>query len=106
MRSDEEDDEIDPEYYESGGDYFERDDQELDLAFADPGGDSALRAATPTNPRDQPCPTCHWPNRLTPKDVALGYQCDCCANALERGTDINYYEGDEDAGEDETEDGP
>ena len=55
--------------------------------FADPGGNSALRAATPTNPRNLPCPRCHRPNRLTPRDVALGYQCDSCADAAERGLD-------------------
>jgi len=63
------------------------------MDFAEPGGKSALRAATPTNPRNLPCPTCKWPNRLTPKDVALGYQCDSCADAAERGTEINYYHG-------------
>lgn len=66
------------------------------LEFADPGGNSALRAATPDNPRNLPCPTCGWPNRLTPADKARGYQCDSCANAAERGTDINYYEGEDD----------
>jgi hypothetical protein len=35
----------------------------------------------------QPCPTCHKPNRLTPKDRQLGYQCDECADKLERGWD-------------------
>lgn len=60
--------------------------------FADPGGDSALYAAGQENPRDLPCPTCHWPNRLTRLDVAAGYQCDACANAMERGYDIAYYE--------------
>ena len=60
--------------------------------FAEPGGESALHPATPTNPRDLPCPTCGWPNRLTPLDVARGYQCDACANAMERGGDITYYE--------------
>jgi len=64
--------------------------------FADPGGESALRAASKDNPRNLPCPTCGWPNRLTPKDVALGYQCDSCATATERGMDINYYEGGDD----------
>ena len=44
--------------------------------FADPGGRSALRAGT----RNRPCPTCRQPNRLTAKDVALGYQCDRCAD--------------------------
>ena len=65
-----------------------------DMDFADPGGVSALRAASPDNPRDRPCPTCGWPNMLTRKDIALGYQCDDCANACERGGEINYYEGD------------
>jgi len=65
--------------------------------FADPGGTSALHAASKDNPRDLPCPTCHWPNRLTRADRARGYQCDSCANATERGMDIDYYdEGDED----------
>lgn len=45
--------------------------------FANPG--SALRAASPRNPRNLPCPTCKEPLKLTPKDVACGYQCDACA---------------------------
>jgi hypothetical protein len=49
--------------------------------FANPG--SALRAASKRNPRNLPCPTCKQPNRLTPKDQSLGYQCDDCANAEE-----------------------
>lgn len=53
--------------------------------FADPGGPSALRAATSRNPRNLPCPTCREPNRLTPADVARGYQCDACADRAERG---------------------
>lgn len=48
--------------------------------FADPGGRSALRAASAKNPRNLPCPTCGRANRLTPKDVSLGYQCDACAD--------------------------
>ena len=55
--------------------------------FADPGGRSALRAATSDNPRNLPCPTCRTPNRLTPKDRDLGYQCDSCADRCERGMD-------------------
>jgi hypothetical protein len=55
--------------------------------FADPGGNSALRAATPSNPRNLPCPNCGQANRLTPKDRDLGYQCDSCADKLERGWD-------------------
>ena len=55
------------------------------VGFADPGGRSALRAATKDNPRDQPCPTCGAPNRLTRIDVARGYQCDSCADRAERG---------------------
>ena len=57
---------------------------ELD-EFADPGGNSALRAASKSNPRNLPCTTCHQPNRLTLKDQALGYQCDQCADQDERG---------------------
>ena len=51
--------------------------------FADPGGRSALRAATKRNPRVHPCPTCGRKNALTPRDVAQGYQCDRCADAAE-----------------------
>ena len=51
--------------------------------FADPGGNSALRAASKNNPRNLPCPTCGEPDRLTPKDVALHYQCDECADRAE-----------------------
>lgn len=55
------------------------------VGFADPGGRSALRAATPDNPRDQACPNCGRRNVLTRIDRARGYQCDRCADALERG---------------------
>jgi len=55
------------------------------VGFADPGGESALRAATADNPRNLPCPTCSEPNRLTPIDRARGYQCDECARQTERG---------------------
>jgi hypothetical protein len=76
-------------------DYYDEEDYLIDgVGFADPGGDSALRAETPDNPRNLPCPTCGFPNRLTPIDRARGYQCDACANAMERGMDIVYYEGD------------
>lgn len=54
-----------------------------DEAFADPGGRSALRAASKRNPRNLPCPNCGAPNRLTPADRARGYQCDACADAAE-----------------------
>ena len=61
-------------------DYYDEDEEYPDeLDFADPGGESALRAATPSNPRNRPCPTCGEPDRLTPRDVALGYQCNACA---------------------------
>lgn len=56
-----------------------------DICFADPGGNSALRAATRDNPRDYPCPTCGDENRLTAQDVAQGYQCNHCADQCERG---------------------
>ena len=51
------------------------------IDFANPG--SALRAETPTNPRNLPCPTCGQSNTLTPEDVALHYQCDTCAARTE-----------------------
>lgn len=66
-------------------DYWAEDRGLSDLAFADPGGNSALRAESATNPRNLPCPTCGEPNRLTPADKALHYQCDSCADQAERG---------------------
>lgn len=74
-------------YYQE--DWLDGDD--FDCDFADPGGRSALRAASRDNPRNLPCPTCHAPNRLTPADRALGYQCDQCADACERGFDYGDY---------------
>lgn len=67
-------------------DYYD-DQEEFHIDFMDPGGNSALRAATKDNPRNLPCPTCEEPNRLTPADVELGYQCDACADRAERGGD-------------------
>jgi hypothetical protein len=58
-----------------------------DVGFADPGGRSALRAATKSNPRNRPCPSCGRKNALTPLDVARGYQCDRCADRAESGLD-------------------
>ena len=55
------------------------------VGFSDPGGNSALRAATRDNPRNLPCPTCEVPNMLTRIDKANGYQCDACADNLETG---------------------
>lgn len=49
--------------------------------FANRG--SALRAASKSNPRNLPCPTCKQPNKLTPADVRQGYQCDDCAKREE-----------------------
>ena len=67
-------------------DWYDDDAEALDrMDFADPGGTSAMRAASSGNPRNLPCPTCHEPNRLTPKDRALGYQCDTCADFDEMG---------------------
>ena len=62
-------------------------DEENRIEFADPGGNSALRAATPSNPRNLPCPNCGGKNRLAPADRARGYQCDECADRAERGGD-------------------
>lgn len=65
--------------------FLERHMDDFEDDFADPGGVSALRAATPNNPRIHPCPTCGAPNRLTLKDVFLHYQCNSCAERDERG---------------------
>jgi hypothetical protein len=56
----------------------------------DPGGTSALRAASSRNPRNLPCPTCKTPNVLTPADRRRGYQCDDCADRAEGGYGIDY----------------
>lgn len=65
--------------------YEDYDEYEFDerRQFADPGGRSALCAASKSNPRNLPCPTCGEPNRLTPADRARGYQCNACADADE-----------------------
>lgn len=83
MRDDEDDDYIDDDSYD---DYD--DDRDSVDDFADPGGTSALRAASPSNPRNLPCPNCGVPNALTSADRALGYQCDACADRTERGWDF------------------
>lgn len=84
----------------------------VDWGFADPGGVSALRAAThdycprhgchraidetdsfcrncgqQLNPRKFACPTCGAANVLTQADVSRGYQCDRCADHREKGRD-------------------
>ena len=59
--------------------------------FADPGGRSALRASSKSNPRNLPCPTCGQANVLTQKDRNLGYQCDSCADQAE-GIGYGYGE--------------
>ena len=51
--------------------------------FAEPGGRSSLRAASKSNPRNCPRPTCGRKNVLTARDVSLGYQCNRCADAAE-----------------------
>jgi len=67
-------------------DYYEPDEwRDMCDEFQDPGGRSALRRATKDNPRNLPCPTCGRKNRLTPRDRALGYQCDACADRDEQG---------------------
>lgn len=87
------------EYEYGNPDYgmeWEEDDDLIDgVGFAEPGGNSALRAATADNPRNLPCPTCGYPNSLTPIDKQRGYQCDSCATAMEQGRDIQYYEGED-----------
>lgn len=66
-------------------DYEPEEWDEMCETFADPGGRSALRAASRSNPRNRPCPSCGRANVLTPADVARGYQCDRCADRDEGG---------------------
>jgi len=75
-----------PNFHEEDS-YFDNCDEDGEYcpAFADPGGNSALRAASASNPRNLPCPSCNEPNRLTPADKRAGYQCDACADACEGG---------------------
>jgi len=68
-------------------DYEPEEWDEMCRTFADPGGNSALRAASKRNPRNLPCPSCGAKNHLTPEDRARGYQCDRCADRAERGYD-------------------
>jgi hypothetical protein len=70
-------------------DDFDDDDNYLidGVGFANPGGNSALRAATKSNPRNRSCPTCGRENVLTRIDVLRGYQCDRCADRIEMGLD-------------------
>ena len=72
----------DDNYDDYEDDYEDEDDYD---DFADPGGNSALRASSYGNPREYPCPTCGAEDVLTLKDVNLGYQCDRCADNAERG---------------------
>jgi predicted RNA-binding Zn-ribbon protein involved in translation (DUF1610 family) len=61
-------------------------DEEFDGEGMHPGfasAGSALRSASAANPRVHPCPTCGEADRLTPADVARGYQCDACADVAE-----------------------
>lgn len=80
---DEEEEEEEEELVEDYEQYEEDD----GIEFADPGGRSALRAASSDNPRNLPCPNCGRANRLTRKDRELGYQCDTCADRSEMGWD-------------------
>ncbi len=72
-------------YRSYGPDYWDEEYPIDGVGFADPGGESALRAATKGNPRNLPCPNCGEPNRLTPLDRRAGYQCDACARQTEMG---------------------
>jgi hypothetical protein len=90
--------------------YEDRDDE---IHFADPGGNSALRAehgvqnglcikcdgavddtdsycrhcGAHLNQRGFPCPSCRAEKVLTLEDVHLGYVCDTCADRNERDCD-------------------
>ncbi len=64
---------------------YQYDRSDLSEIYADPYGVSALRKPTKRNPRNLACPTCQCPNKLTPADFKLGYQCDSCASRDELG---------------------
>lgn len=76
--NDDDDIDYDPEYMRGWDD-----EEGYRSEFADPGGRSALRAATSSNPRNLPCPQCERENMLTPADVRLHYVCDHCADEAE-----------------------
>lgn len=65
--------------------YDDEDDLIDGVGFSDPGGRSALRAETETNPRIHPCPQCNRKNVLTTLDVSHKYVCDICADRNESG---------------------
>lgn len=72
---------------ELGFDYDDCDDSSDDYDdddFADPYGMSALRAENVFSLRNFPCPTCGRDNMLTSRDRNLGYQCDICAEEIEK----------------------
>ena len=85
--TDPEEDEDEDGYEEEDTDnhYDPWDDPDGNYDFANPGGTSALRRATASNPRNQPCSQCGRQNVLTPKDKSLGYVCDICADRNELG---------------------
>jgi hypothetical protein len=91
MEEDYDTDEPDYNEYDDDDEYDHRydDGEELidGVGFADPGGNSSLRAETPSNPRNLPCPNCEAENVLTRLDKAAGYQCNRCADRAERGED-------------------
>lgn len=72
-------------YDEFDDDWEFEGDEDDRLEFADPGGNSALRAETANNPRDCACPTCGERNVLTRADRERHYQCDRCSDNDERG---------------------
>jgi len=75
---------MDEDDYDDYDYYDDHDDDLIDgVGFADPCGNSALRAATKDNPRNCPCPTCGAQDVLTPADVRAHYQCNSCADRAE-----------------------
>lgn len=73
------------EYFDSENIYSRNGDDGEGYDFADPGGNSSLRAASKGNPRIYSCPTCKTRRVLTRRDKELGYQCNSCADQQERG---------------------
>jgi predicted SprT family Zn-dependent metalloprotease len=66
-------------------DYTDEEWRDICETYADPGSNSALRAATKSNPRNLSCPNCKQRNKLTPADRDRAYVCDTCADLAERG---------------------
>ena len=50
--------------------------------WPDPSQPNIPSGGTYLSPRRLPCPTCGAPNKMTPKDISMGYQCNDCADTV------------------------